>query len=164
MSGPAHVKLCPSCRTEYLLTASRCADCDVDLVDPTALAAEDEALEAFPEAPQLECVRVAPLAWIRALSDALQEGGVVHRVESATAEDAPPGQRPEIFGDVRLFGLYLRSQDAGAARELDSQIAARLVPEEAPALAEGEDEACPACGVALPADTTECPECGLGFA
>ena len=156
-------RFCPVCRSEYTLVATRCLDCDVDLVDADALPAEGEEIQAFPPASELECVRVAPIDWIRALSGALQQGGVAHRVEPATAEDAPEGQRPDVFGDVQLFGLYVESAQAPPARELDGIIAARLLPEEAPALAEGEEEACPACGTALTPDAIECPDCGLSF-
>jgi len=156
-------KFCPVCRSEYTQIATRCLDCDVDLVDADALPAEGEEIEAFPPASELECVRVAPIHWIRALSGALQQGGVAHRVEPATTEDAPEGQRPDVFGDAQLFGLYVESAQAPPARELDGTIAARLLPEEAPALAEGEEEACPACGTALTPDAIECPDCGLSF-
>jgi hypothetical protein len=154
-------KLCPECHEEYMLLATRCAECDVELVHGDELALEEEELEAFPAASELECVRVAPIAWIRALSEALQQGGVVHRVEPAGPDDAPEGQRPEVFGDVQLFGLYVRVEHAPTARELDASIAAQVLPEEAPALAEGEEETCPACGTALAADAIECSDCGL---
>lgn len=154
-------KLCPECHEEYTLVATRCADCDVDLVHGDELALEEEELETFPPAPELECVRVAPIAWIRALSEALQQGGVVHRIEPASADDAPEGQRPDVFGDVQLFGLYVRIEHAATARELDDSIAAQILPEEAPSLEEGEEETCPACGAGLAADVTECPDCGL---
>ena len=156
-------RLCPVCRSEYTLVATRCIDCDVDLVDANALAAEEEEREAFPPASELECVRVAPIEWIRALSGALQQGGVAHRVEPATAENAPEGQRPDVFGDAQLFGLYVESAHAPPTRELDGTIAARLLPEEAPPLAQGEEEECPACGTALTSDAIECPDCGLRF-
>ena len=145
------------------MIATRCADCDVDLVHGDTLTAEDEAAEEFPPASELECVRVAPIAWIHALSEALQQQGVAHRVEPASAEDAPEGQRPDVFGGVPLFGLYLQSEHLAAARELDGSIAARLLPEEAPPLAEGEADSCPACGTALAVDAIACPDCGLDF-
>ena len=163
MSSEPHYKLCPACRSEYTLVTSRCVDCDVDLVDAEALAAEEEELEAFPPASELECVRVAPIAWIRALSEALQQGGVTHRVEPASTEDAPEGQRPDVFGNAQLFGLYVQSAHAPSARELDGSIAAQLLPEEAPALADDDEEACPACGAALTSDAIECSDCGLQF-
>jgi hypothetical protein len=163
VSTELHYKLCPACHTEYMPVATRCADCDVDLVHGDALVAEQEHLEAFPPASELECVRVAPIAWIHALSEALQQRGVAHRVEPATAEDAPDGQRPDVFGDTQLFGLYVQSEHAPLARDLDGSVAARVLPEEAPNLAEGEEEACPACGTALTPDAVECPDCGLDF-
>jgi len=146
-----------------MLVATRCADCDVDLVDAEALASAEKERKAFPPASELECVRVAPIGWIHALSQALQEQGVAHRVEPASAEDAPDGQRVEVFGDVRLFGLYVESEHVGPARQIDLSIAAHVLPDEAPPLADGEAEACPACGAALAAHATECPDCGLVF-
>lgn len=154
-------KICPECQEEYTLVATRCADCGVDLVHGDEVALAEEELEALPPASELECVRVAPLAWIRALSEALQQGGVVHRVEPASAADAPEDQRPGVFGDIQLFGLYVRLEHVSVARELDGSIAAQVFPEEAPVLEEGEEETCPACGAALAADATECPDCGL---
>jgi hypothetical protein len=161
MTTGRQYKVCPECHEEYTLVATRCADCDVYLVHGDELAHDEEELEAFPPASELECVRVAPIAWIRALSEALQQGGVVHRVEPAAAEDAPEGQRPEVFGDVQLFGLYVRGEHVSEARGFDDSIAAQVLPDEAPALAEGEEETCPACGTALGADVIECPDCGL---
>jgi hypothetical protein len=163
MSIEPHYKVCPACRTEYMLVATRCADCDVDLVDAAALAAADAALEAFPPASELECVRVAPVGWVRALSEALQQRGVTHRVEPASASDAPDGQSPDVFGGAQLFGLYVQSEHVSRARDLDDSIAAQVLPEEAPTLAEGEQEACPACSTELAANATECPDCGLVF-
>ena len=160
MPTEPHYRYCPECRSEYTLVAARCIDCGVELVDADALPAEEE-LEAFPPASELECVRVAPIAWIRALSGALQRGGVAHRIDPAVVEDAPEGQRADAFGDVQLFGLYVRSEHAPPARELDASIAAQLLPEEAPALAEDEAETCPACGAALASEEVECPDCGL---
>lgn len=163
MAAEPRYRICPACRTEYTSIATRCVDCDLELVEADALATADEEVQAFPPASELECVRVAPVAWIRALSGALQQGGVAHRVEPVSAADAPEGQRPDVFGDVQLFGLYVQDEHAAPARELDSTIAARLLPEEAPALAEGEEESCPACGAGLTSDAIECPDCGLQF-
>lgn len=163
MAEEIDYRVCPACRTEYTRMATRCADCDVELVHADVVAEEDAQVEDLPPASALRCVRVAPIAWIRALSEGLQHGGVPHRVEPAGADDAPEGQRVEAFGNVQLFGLYVREADTDAAREIDGSIAARILPEEAPALAEGEEDACPACATPLAPDATECPDCGLGF-
>ena len=161
MSTDALYKICPECQMEFTPVTERCTDCDVDLVHADALPSEEEEIEDFPPASELECVRVAPIAWIRALSEALQDEGVAHRVEPATETDAPDGQRPEVFGGAQLFGLYLRSEDAAPARELDGSIAAQLLPDEAPPLEEGEEEECPACGGRLATNAIECSDCGL---
>lgn len=155
-------QVCPECRVEYSMSAEHCVDCRVGLVPAHALADEPHA-EDFPPSSELSCIRVAPLPWMQALSAALQEDGVAHRVEPAQAEHAPEGQRPDVFGDVGLFGLYVREADAEAAREFDGTMASRLIPEEAPELPEGEEDACPACGTALDAQATVCPDCGLNF-
>ena len=83
--------MCPACRVEHVQQATRCADCDVELVQPEDLPAEDELVD-LPPAGELACVRVAPLQWIRALSDGLEQHGVPHRIETARPEDAPEGR------------------------------------------------------------------------
>ncbi|MDH3519201.1 MAG: hypothetical protein OEM49_01995 [Myxococcales bacterium] len=163
MSTEPRYKVCPACHAEYMPLVARCADCDVELVSDDTLPSDEVDLDAFPPAAELDCVRVAPIPWIRALSEALQHRGVAHRVEAANADDAPDGQRPDSFGDVRLFGLYVQQAHAAAARELDACIAAQLLQEEAPPLPEGEADACPACDSVLAADATECPDCGLNL-
>jgi hypothetical protein len=164
MSLVSPYKVCPACRAEFRQQATRCADCGADLVPIDALPSEPAAAPELAPAAALECVRVAPQDWILALSRVLQQEGLGHRIEPARAEDAPAGQRPDVFGPVQLFGLYLPAEHAAVARELDAGIAARLLPEEAPALVQGEQDACPACGAALPADALECPDCELSFA
>lgn len=160
MSTTSGYKVCPECRVEHVQSASRCADCDVELVWPGDLLPEAE-LADLPPASELECVRVAPLAWIRVLSEGLEQEGVAHRVEPATPEDAPEGQSAAVFGDAQLFGLYVEDVNTAAARVLDSGIAAQVLPDEAPPLDEGEEETCPACGTSLEVNAVECPDCGL---
>jgi len=161
MSESAGYLICPECREEHTLAATHCADCNVALVAPDEVAAMDEEIVALPPASELDCVRVAPLVWIRALSHGLEQSGVPHRVEAAREEDAPEGQDATIFDGSRLFGLYVLSEDAVAARELDGSIVAQILPQEAPSLADGEEENCPACDTPLAADEVECAECGL---
>lgn len=162
MASEVRYRVCPSCRDEFVPTMERCPDCGVPLVHEEELGPEEEAAE-MPPVEALACVRVAPVPWIRALSEGLQERGVAHRVQGARIEDAPEGKSAAVFGNVSLFGLWVHEEDLAAAEELDGTLAARLVPEEAPELGEGEEETCPACGAALEADTVECPDCGLAF-
>jgi len=160
MATVSHYKVCPECRVEHMPTAELCSDCDVALVPLHDLPAEEE-VAALPPVSALECIRIAPLAWVRALSDGLEELGVPHRVEMSSGENAPQGQNPDVFGEVQLFGLYVEAEDTAAARELDGTIASQILPDEAPALEEGEQEECPACGTTLTGHATECGDCGL---
>jgi len=161
MSDVSPYLICPECHVEHTRSATRCADCDVALVTPDEVAAAEAEIAAFPPASELDCVRVAPLAWIRALSEGLEQDGVAHRVEPASEDDAPDGQDASIFGGAQLFGLYVPRDDAAVARELDRSIAVQLLPDEALPLAAGEDARCPACGSALAPDAVECGDCGL---
>lgn len=150
-------QICPSCNGEFTLAVERCSECDVDLVPPDAVA-EDE----FPPATELHCVRVAPIAWIEALSEGLEERDVPHRVEPVAADAIPEGV--EAVGTGELVGLFVDDAGLAIAREIDRSIAARVLPaQHADELAEGEVESCPACGEELSADAQECPECGLAF-
>ncbi len=157
-----YYKVCPECRTEHTHVSERCADCDVALVHPDSLAPEPGTVE-LPPIAELDCVRVAPLPWIRALSEGLERASFPHRIEPATAADAPADQNCEIFDDAQLFGLYVEHGAGAAARELDGAIAIQVLPDAAPLLAPGDQDACPACGAALPATASECPECELVF-
>jgi len=161
VAGADPYQHCPDCRVDYTLSVTHCADCGAVLVPGEAPPAEE--VRDLPPARELVCIRVADLRWISTLSRALQETGVTHRVEPATVADAPDGQRADVFGEVQLFGLYVREADTPGARELDGTLAAALLPEEAPPLAEGQQDDCPACGTGLGADVLECPECGLRF-
>ena len=165
MAQEVRYKHCPACREEYTPTTERCVDCDVALVHEEELGPEEaaEEEEALPPVEALACVRVAPVAWIRALSEGLQERGIAHRVQEAQAGDAPEGQSPGVFGNVRLFGLWVQEADLAEAAELDGVLAARLAPHEAPVAEEGEEESCPACGTPLADEAVECPDCGLAF-
>jgi len=161
VTGAASYQHCPDCRVDYTLSVTHCADCGAALVPGEA--PPPEVAEDLPPVSELVCIRVADLRWISTLSRGLQESGVTHRVEPATVADAPQGQRADVFGEAQLFGLYVRESDTPAARELDGTLAAALLPEEAPPVAEGQQDDCPACGTALGADVLECPDCGLQF-
>ncbi len=165
MSTEFGYKVCPSCREEYTLVMERCADCDTALVSPDQIPSDDDgAAETFPELSELVYLRVAPLPWIRALSSGLEQAGVAHRVEPGRLADPPEGQRPETFGNVDLFALYVLPADEESARELDDRIALQVLPAEGEDLVEGEDDECPACGSRLSAAATSCSDCGLGLA
>ncbi len=150
-------QVCPSCGDEFTLSVSECGECGVALVPPGSLPPEPSA-EEFPSTDELECVRVGPLPWTRALSDALTQAGIGHRVEPDSRSEEEGGVDPRRFGGEDLFGTWVRSEDLVEAKGLDSEIFAVFEAEEAPLVSE--DEACPACGAPLAAEIHEGPDCG----
>lgn len=153
-------QVCPECEMEYTPAVTRCADCNVALVPSSALAAAPEP-EAFPGIAELECVRVGPLPWTRALSEALSGREIAHRVEPDTRSEAEGGVDPRRFGDEPVFGTWVRPADRTAAAEVDRALFAHFEPDTAEVI-EG-DDVCPACQEPLSADALECPACGLAF-
>ncbi|MCS5635390.1 MAG: hypothetical protein NZ990_02660 [Myxococcota bacterium] len=153
-------QVCPSCRDEFTLAVFECSKCGVALVSPDLIAPEPEP-EDFPEVDVLECVRVGPLPWTRAISAALTEAGIAHRVEPDTRSVAEGGVDPERFGGAALYGTWVRPEELAGARAVDSEIFAIFEAEAAPVAAGS--EACPACETPLAADALECPDCGLVF-
>ncbi len=153
-------QVCPSCGDEFTLSILECSECRVALVSPDSLPPQPEP-ENFPEVAGLECVRVGPLPWTRALSDALTQTGLAHRVEPDSRSVAEGGIDPKRFGGETLYGTWVLSQDLEPARGIDKAIFAVLEAEASP-VAEG-SEACPACDTALAPDALECTDCGLVF-
>ncbi len=151
-------RVCPRCRDEYLATVERCPDCDVALVPAGEVPPEDEE-DGLPPVDQLERIRVENPVWIDTLAARLAEQGIASRVALLDCE-APVARRHGA-----PCALYVRPEDAEAARRIDEALLRQQLPD----LPEGTDtgwheaESCPACGTALDPEATECPDCGLGF-
>ncbi len=153
-------QVCPSCGDEFTLSVTQCGECGVALVAPGSLPPAPS-VEDFPGIDELECVRAGPLPWTRALSEALTQAGIAHRVEPDARTEEEGGIDPRRFGSEDVFGTWVRSEDRAEAAGLDSEIFAVFEAEEAPLVSE--DEACPACGSSLASEVLECPDCGLSF-
>lgn len=153
-------RVCPSCEEEFTLTVAQCPECGADLIFPGEATDEPEA-EAFPETDALECVRVGPLPWTRALSERLSAAGIAHRVEPDTRSVEEGGVDPARFGGESVYGTWVRPEEWDAASAMDAEIFAPLEVEETPE-STGEEN-CPACGAGLGTDAMECPDCGLSF-
>ncbi len=156
------VKLCPQCGDEYTLRAEQCAECGVELVLPSQLE-EAPPPEEFPATDQLACVRVGPIAWTRALSAALEQMEIRHRVEPDTRTPEEGGVDRGEFDGADVFGTWVMPNDFERAKTIDSEVFVHVLGGETDAPNAGEDEICPACGSALPVDALECPDCGLAF-
>jgi hypothetical protein len=132
----------------------------VALVPPDAVADRSEA-EPFPDVDALVCVRVGPIPWTRALSDALGAEGIEHRVERDERSEEEGGIDPARFGHETLYGTWVRPGDAEAAGAVDRRLFAHLEPGRSEE-SEGGD-VCPACAEPLAPDALECAGCGLAF-
>lgn len=156
MSAPL---FCPECESEYLPSATECADCRVPLVHEHELGASPA--DDLPPASELTLLRAASIGWVRSLSDRLSEAGLPHRIEAAVSDDEDT-QRP---GASLPYGVYLRPDDVPAALEVDADFMREQIPDlpEHVDVSAGGGEGCPACGDAVPANANECPSCGLAL-
>jgi hypothetical protein len=137
-----------------------CSTCSVRLVYPDEVPPEPQP-DDFPDTDQLECVRVGPLPWTRALSENLSQLGVEHRVEPDRRSEADGGVDPNRFGGEALYGTWVKPESVEVAREVDAAIFAHLEPDQQ--VVTEELEACPACEHPLAPHALECPDCGLGL-
>lgn len=156
------VKICPECGEEYTLVPSECVDCRVPLVFPDQLEIPITP-DAFPPTTELECVRVGPLPWTRALSAALEQAEIRHRVEPDSRSKAEGGVDPGSFDGMDVFGTWVLPKNHLAALEIDASVFAHVGGADENAPEATEDETCPACQSSLAVDALECPDCGLSF-
>lgn len=156
------VKICPECGEEYTLVPSECVDCRVPLVFPDTLDFQT-APDKFPPTAELECVRVGPLPWTRALSTALEQAEIRHRVEPDSRSLSEGGVDPGTFDGMDVFGTWVLPKNLPEAREIDASVFAHAGGEDEDAPQATADEVCPACQTQLEVDALECPDCGLNF-
>ena len=157
------VRICPECGDEYTLVATECAECRVPLVFEEQLDAI-AAPESFPTVDELACVRVGPLQWTRALSAALEQTGIAHRVEPDTRTEAEGGLNPSQFDGADVFGTWVLPSNLEAAHEVDALVFAHVHGDDDLAPEASSDEVCPACETPIGVDDLECSDCGLNFA
>lgn len=150
---------CPNCRDEYRPGFTRCATCDVALVDslndgagagglatPAAIVAEVAAEEGA-----VNFCGFLTLDEARQAREQVKAAGMPAEI---LIKDAPVTDGSEPAQDE--FWLRVRPRDARAVAE--------LVGLEPPAATEGEASfGCSACGATVPADAEKCPGCGLRF-
>jgi hypothetical protein len=113
----------------------------------------------MPPIEELVCVRAASIGWAQGLSERLAAAGISHRIEVTHDEEADGSVRRP--GANLPFGVYVLPQDVAAAAEVDAAFTEYQIPDPAGEVESGEDDACPACGAEVSAETAECPECGI---
>jgi hypothetical protein len=99
---------------------------------------------------------------------ALQAAGISCRIDSYPAGSKisnPREYRRGDFGRSITLGVYVRPLEAGAAAKVGADFNRELVPDAVPQSSgkETQADACPGCGVLLPADAAVCPACGLSI-
>ncbi len=134
-------------------TRATCAACGAVLFAQAEGAGPPSAL---PPLDSLLLLRVAHGSWAGALSEALQEAGIAHRLAAETGAGR---------SDAPRFGVFVRAEDAAEATRLDAGVLRGQLPDlprdyDPSALREGE---CPACGARIGGAETECAECGLAL-
>jgi hypothetical protein len=145
---------CPNCRAEYVEGVTRCADCEVELVDALPPDPDD------PADPQNE---------YEVLAEAL--GEVATRVVVAELEAAglPYVLSGDELGAVHIYPahdskVWTPKRHLAQAREiLDAILAAPLSEAESPDGQSVEIFFCDHCGAEVPAKAAKCPECGELF-
>lgn len=157
--------VCPRCRSEYVAGITRCAPCDEDLVDPSAL---DE--NARTENPR-ELLKEAEKAFFAARSlDAarelerdLLEAGVLCYVHAEQTEGALMSA-----GSIQ-YTVAFAQEDVPTVKELlEGRVRGLLEQEGLAALSteavdlEADEVTCPACGhTGALDDEGACADCGL---
>jgi len=152
-------KRCPQCGEDFLHTAQVCSDCGVPLRLVSELADPQAAAAGMPPASELVLIRAEGPAWIEALAAALRAAEIPSRVEIIDPERY--GARSGLSGTA--CGLFVLERDVARAREIDARVQREQIPDlpDEDAAGEGADGGCPACGHALSASDSECPDCGL---
>jgi hypothetical protein len=159
--------ICPSCESEYRAGYTRCASCDVDLVEPAAL----DAIKARTVSPRAALADVeratiaqAGLAACREIESALLQGGVPAYVEASQEE----GEALSA-GTMRYGVVVAASELQAVSKILRGRFEALLAREGTGAFQDtavdlnAETVTCPACGHTGALVEGACGDCGLGL-
>ncbi len=149
--------ICPQCLSEYREGFTRCASCEVDLVDSVApeMDLSDESVRAALAGKQLVAITRGELQVVKETRELLARKRIPSLIVQDEEVRVPPGMAPRV--------LLLVGQDdlAGAAELLGEQFRQLLAQEESQVPEAADYGSCPACGAQVPETAEECPECGL---
>jgi hypothetical protein len=156
-------KTCPSCGDEFVHTALRCPDCDVELVVGPV---ERPAAPELPPAAELAPVSRGEPWEMQRIAEALQEAGIASRIDTYPPSGAGPARESGEV-PVSLVGslcIYVAFEDVQAAAALAQHVQLGAVLEDlGEDVSEAPADGCPACGSALPDGAASCSDCGLEF-
>jgi len=157
------VLYCPECESEFLASATECADCGVPLVADLATVVHEA--EQMPPTGELSCVRAASMGWAQGLSERLALAGISHRIEVVRDEAEDDETLREQPNTLLPYGVWVLASDLERARGIDDEFLRGQIPDlptEGSEL-EAAEGRCPACGDEVPENAGECAGCGLVF-
>lgn len=162
---------CPRCRAEYRIGFTRCAECDVSLVerlDQAAPAMDELAMAEYLANRELVVIVQADVERLKPLKNLLCENSIANIIVRLGSGDCCSGGG---CGPPKL-DLAVAVEDVERALGLLKEEFKELVV----AVTDGEDEidrldraldlngetmTCPACDGLIPSGFDECPSCGL---
>lgn len=163
---------CPSCHSEYRPGFTRCASCDVDLVENLVVETiePEEMGETLPvglvsstelgrpveiDGKVYDLMRVFPLELANEAQQRLADAGFPVVIAPIDADF--PDQRPRF--EVRVRAREHEAAEAALKAAFQAQVDQEGTGGDA--TSETSVDTCPACGAHVPLDATECPDCGL---
>lgn len=152
------MSFCPECHAEYREGFTRCASCDVDLVErlPEAFDLSEENIAQALEGQDLVPVaRQGDFDVVKEMREYLATKQVASLILDDKEFKPPPGAPARVM-------LVVGSADVEVAREaLGAKFNDMVAEEGLQADSDLTYGTCPACGQAVGEDQEECPECGL---
>lgn len=146
---------CPSCHDEFRPGFTRCASCDVALVealDESAAPVPEPLLaKATPDEPMINFCGFLTLEDARAARDTIREA---KRPAEILIRDAP--KTDDAAAPQEEYWLRVRPKDVP---KIDELIGSERIVTETP----GDAFLCSACGTTVHASDLACPGCGMQF-
>jgi len=151
------VPYCPQCLAEYRDGFTRCATCDVDLVEQLGeeMVLTEENIRRALEGKELLGVARGELEVVKETRALLSRARIASVIIEDEQAQLPAGMAPRVV-------LLVSKDDLEQAQSvLGEKFQQMLEAEGQPPPSELEYGKCPACGTTIPEDAEECPECGL---
>jgi hypothetical protein len=114
----------------------------------------------------LRCVKVGDPWRVREIAEALEAEGITSRIDTyPPGAGVQPQRGGRGAGGATQMGVYVGPADHARALEIATEHERSRMPEAESdeELWDGNPDACPGCGTALPPASESCAECGLEF-